>query len=327
MHSACQLISKQSVYALMTGHTAQPIELRAHQGNFEMRFRAFGHIMLMTFVFNVQNVGLKFRRKLLFDSGLYNHVLETWLLGAILPLNTSILGTILYANTGQTRQTSWLRNMTDQSYRVVFEGTIADGFSIGMVKKNLAKLFKADNERIATIFSGQPVVLKKNVDEATARKYQAALLKAGAATIIRQKLPAASPQSSAAQDSPAPPIKPDTDDWSLAPTGSVLLRDNERQHTEEREIDLSHISLASTFLMPEEQASTAPPPPDTGHISIAEPGATLSTAKATEQPSTAIDDLNATLAPVGTELGERSPDTPAPAIDISHLSVVDNEVS
>lgn len=70
--------------------------------------------------------------------------------------------------------------MSGDLYLIQFQGDIADGFSIGDVKHNLAALFKAPPEKIEKLFSGTPAVIRKNVDRATALKYQAAMKKAGA---------------------------------------------------------------------------------------------------------------------------------------------------
>ncbi|MFK8019602.1 MAG: hypothetical protein AB8B86_07530 [Pseudomonadales bacterium] len=216
--------------------------------------------------------------------------------------------------------------MSDQSYRVVFEGSIAEGFSIGMVKKNLAQLFKADSDRIATIFSGQAVVMKRNIDKATAVKYQAALLKAGAVTIIRisndTTTVSATPENKTEDSNNTGKIA----DWSLAPSGSMLLSEKERTKFEELELDLSHISLASSFLVPEAETVSESVSLDTSHLSVAEVGATLADPAISrgEEPE-AIADIDATLAPVGAELADKKPEVEAPELNLSHLAIVETE--
>lgn len=70
--------------------------------------------------------------------------------------------------------------MTEPTYNIIFSGTIDKKRTLAEVRDNLAALFKKDLAEIEHFFSGDPVVLKKNIDQATAGKYQAALLKAGA---------------------------------------------------------------------------------------------------------------------------------------------------
>lgn len=214
--------------------------------------------------------------------------------------------------------------MADSDYRVVFEGQIAEGFSIGMVKKNLAKLFKADAERIATIFSGQAVVLKRNIDHPTALKYQAALQKAGAITTLKsaagEKTPSVveTPQASA---SSADPVE---NDWSIAPAGTELLRANERRQYEEANLDVSHISIASSFMSfdTDSDSDSDTVAPDTSHISVAAVGETLGDDSQKEAP-VVVSDLQASIAPVGADLTENRQEHEPLELDLSHLSLSD----
>jgi hypothetical protein len=70
--------------------------------------------------------------------------------------------------------------MEETLYNVVFRGKIADGQDIERVKKNIAVLFKVERENIERLFSGKPVIVKKNTDHANAAKYKAVMEKAGA---------------------------------------------------------------------------------------------------------------------------------------------------
>ncbi len=65
-------------------------------------------------------------------------------------------------------------------YNLVFQGQIQDKASINKVKDNLARLFKADDSKIAQLFSGKAIVIKKNLDAAAAKKYLKILATAGA---------------------------------------------------------------------------------------------------------------------------------------------------
>jgi len=65
-------------------------------------------------------------------------------------------------------------------YEVAFSGQIAEGADLDKVKANVAQMFKADDAKLAQLFSGKRVVIKKDIDKQTALKYQAALTKAGA---------------------------------------------------------------------------------------------------------------------------------------------------
>jgi len=65
-------------------------------------------------------------------------------------------------------------------YQVVFEGKLTGELPPDEVKRNLSALFKMKAEQVDALFSGKPVVIKKDIDQATALKYQAAFKKAGA---------------------------------------------------------------------------------------------------------------------------------------------------
>ena len=65
-------------------------------------------------------------------------------------------------------------------YKIVFEGKIAEGYSIEDVKKNLASLYKADVGEIQRLFTGRPIVLKEDLDYQTAIKDKETFEKTGA---------------------------------------------------------------------------------------------------------------------------------------------------
>ena len=68
--------------------------------------------------------------------------------------------------------------------RVIFDGSIREGYTIDGVKNNLSKLFKLDREKIDRLFQGRKIVIKSNVDHQLANKYKNAFYKAGAICLI-----------------------------------------------------------------------------------------------------------------------------------------------
>ncbi len=73
--------------------------------------------------------------------------------------------------------------MTDNDqplFDIIFRGDILPGHQLPQVKAQLAKLFKTDTAKVNGLFSGAAVPLKRNVDQALATKYVAALRQAGA---------------------------------------------------------------------------------------------------------------------------------------------------
>ena len=198
--------------------------------------------------------------------------------------------------------------MSDELFEVAFSGQISDGAEPGEVKAKVAKMFNADDAKLAQLFSGRRVVIKKNIDQATAAKYQAALNRAGAeceiclmgGTPAAQSAPvaaaapapaapaAAKPASAAASaveietgdyGEVAPPPATDplgiTGDQiedlavSIAPVGSELQSDYEE--IAEPEFDLNGLEVAPVGSdLDSAPKKPAPPPPDTSGITMAD---------------------------------------------------------
>ncbi len=75
--------------------------------------------------------------------------------------------------------------MSDR-YTVFFEGRVMPGKSAGMVKERLKAALKTDDQGIAKLFTGTPVAVRRNMDLATAEKYQQVFAAAGAFCDIRK---------------------------------------------------------------------------------------------------------------------------------------------
>jgi hypothetical protein len=91
-------------------------------------------------------------------------------------------------------------------YRIVFHGKVRDGREVASVREQLGKLFRIeDSERLDKLFSGNPVTIKKSLDEAGARKYMAALEKAGAEVEVDPPLPGADDDLADFADFPSMP--------------------------------------------------------------------------------------------------------------------------
>ncbi|MBO3277581.1 DUF805 domain-containing protein [Pseudomonas schmalbachii] len=65
-------------------------------------------------------------------------------------------------------------------YKIVFDGALMPQTPLQTAKENLARLFKSDPAKVDALFSGQPVVLKRDLSEDEAEKYLRALHSAGA---------------------------------------------------------------------------------------------------------------------------------------------------
>jgi len=192
--------------------------------------------------------------------------------------------------------------MSDQLFEVAFSGQISEGANLEEVKARVGKMFNADDTKLAQLFSGNRIVIKKNIDQATAAKYKTALNRAGAECEISspggeaaEVQPAAAmpaPAEPAAESAPvsteyessydgevAPP--PQTDPLgisgdqiedlavSIAPVGSELQ--DEYKESEEPDIDLTGFDIAPVGSdLSEAKKDPDPPPPDTSGITLAD---------------------------------------------------------
>lgn len=137
--------------------------------------------------------------------------------------------------------------MSAPEFDIIFRGDIVFGHQLAEVKLKLQQLFKADAAKIDSLFSGRPVPLKRNMDEATAQKYRDALIKAGAMVEICPS--DTSPANAAPKPAPAPrraseAAAPTEVVWTLAPLGSDLLPARERPpQPAPVQVDTSALSL------------------------------------------------------------------------------------
>jgi uncharacterized protein (TIGR00266 family) len=98
-------------------------------------------------------------------------------------------------------------------FNVVLSGTVADGHDLNSVIDSLAARFKIEVARAAGLLKGQPSVVKKGVDRATADQLCAAIVKLGAqatveptdATAVAAVAPASAPQPQPAAATSASP--------------------------------------------------------------------------------------------------------------------------
>ena len=176
--------------------------------------------------------------------------------------------------------------MSDQQFDVFFRGDIVAGQAVVEVKERLAGLFKLEAAQVEQLFSGRPTAIRRNLDEASARKYEQALLKIGALAELRpakvEETPAvqAVAETSAAGSPDEPPAEPtakpaNTDGGlSLAPAGSDVLRPDERANVEATEIDVSALALepgGGEILRDEEKRSVEATQVDTSHLEVLPP--------------------------------------------------------
>jgi hypothetical protein len=197
--------------------------------------------------------------------------------------------------------------MSEQKFEIAFSGQIVEGADLETVKQHIAKIFKADDAKLAQMFSGNRMLIKREVDEITMLKYRGAFQKAGAVCEIRELNdgasavePSAEPNAAPATVASAPPPAGGEEYVSryaeselvpqallteplgisgdqiedlpadIAPVGSAMQ--DHYEEPAEPQIDTSGMDVAPVGATlddgPDEEP---PPPPDTSGLSILEP--------------------------------------------------------
>jgi len=167
--------------------------------------------------------------------------------------------------------------MSEQLFEVAFSGQVSDGADPEEVKVKVGKMFNADEGKLAQLFSGKRVVIKKNIDKATAAKYKTALDRAGAVCEVKPMggSGAAAPAARAKKAAPPQAGKPAAAAPAAAATASVDYGD-------------------------------VAPPPQTDPLGI---------------KGDQIEDLTASLAPVGSELQDSYEQPEEPQFDLTGFDV------
>ena len=219
--------------------------------------------------------------------------------------------------------------MSTTTYDIIFRGDIVLGHQLAQVKVKLQQLFKVDAAKVDALFSGRPVPLKRQLDQATAEKYRAVLLQAGAQVEI-------CPSSDAAATKPSVPkptntaavaeVKPSVAvvakpsvaiDWSLAPRGADLLSAQERQVQPVVNVDVSNFSLRAAegdILDASERVAAPIAQVQVPNLDVAEAGALLlADTEKLDLPIVEITLEDWELAAPGSALLDDSERAPAPA--------------
>lgn len=81
--------------------------------------------------------------------------------------------------------------MSDNRFKIVFDGALLPGVESTTAKLNLAELFKSTVEDIEKLFTGRPVALKRDLSRPDAETYLTALKNAGVDARIEAEQPVA----------------------------------------------------------------------------------------------------------------------------------------
>lgn len=180
-------------------------------------------------------------------------------------------------------------------YEIAFSGQLVPGAQPELVKANMAKLFQADAQRIAQLFSGRRIVIKNNLDAAGAEKYRATLERAGARVevvdmdVLIEEVELA-----------PPPVES-----VPVPTAAAPVARPGRLH-----------------VVPRDEYMAAFSDVDAPDFDIAPVGSDLQDARP-DAAAPQVDLSQFSLAPVGSDMGQAKPATPAAAPDTSHLKLQD----
>ena len=224
--------------------------------------------------------------------------------------------------------------MSETKYDIYFRGEILPGADEPQVKAAIAKIFKADEAKIAQLFSGKINTIKKSVDKVTAGKYQQAFKKAGAKALITVAKSVESivlptdhtndleSQSASAVARASSKSDKEQQNWDVLPPGSDLLKPDERRNVPDAEIDTSNIKLVSPFFEVEVRKASEPSAPDTSHISVAEAGEDMNPDRIESVPELKLDLSQFSVAEPGVMLADKQDKkVPAPP-DTNHIKLV-----
>ncbi|MGB2248851.1 MAG: hypothetical protein ACPH3N_14335 [Alcanivorax sediminis] len=188
--------------------------------------------------------------------------------------------------------------MSEARFHVVFAGQLVKGADPDTVKANLGRLFKMDAARVEKLFSGQPVVLKKDADQATAMKFRAALKQAGAECVLK-------PLEGEMAESTAEPVAAKPEEPVASSPGSASAAPAQEQSTGDLET-VGTIRTGGTGF--------------SGAFSVADVGEDMDNSEHAPPPP-APDVSHLSMAGVGEDLGQKKKQEDIKVPDISHLSL------
>jgi hypothetical protein len=127
--------------------------------------------------------------------------------------------------------------MSEVTFAVVFSGGVREGYSLISVKAHMAKMLRVDATKMASLFSGKPVVIKRTKDKAEALRIGGALKKVGAD--ISVKILKTPPAAAPSQASPSFALAPNIGNLFEAPPAPAAVK-----------VDISALSLADNDTSP-----------------------------------------------------------------------------
>ncbi len=194
--------------------------------------------------------------------------------------------------------------MSDKLFEIAFSGQIVKGAEAESVKQKIGQIFKADEKRLAQLFSGRRIIIKREVDEATAAKYRGAFEKAGAVCEVT---------ALSATDAPAHPEATTTATPSSAQAASDSDEAYVSRYPESEQVPQALLSDPLGIRgesIQDLQADMAPVGSQMQH-------------QIKEIPDAVIDTSGMDVAPVGSILTDKKEDAPPPPPDTSGITMAD----
>ena len=181
-------------------------------------------------------------------------------------------------------------------YEIAFQGELVAGADAQQTRQNLMRLFQADEQRIAVLFSGRRMIIKNRLDAATAERYRATLAQAGALVEVAPMAETVEPAAAPTEPREATPASAPTASPPSAERGSLSVAPRDAVMAAFVDVQAPDFGLAPVGAdLQDEAAPVAPPRVDLSHLS---------------------------LAPVGSDLGPASEPLPVAVPDTDHLTLV-----
>jgi hypothetical protein len=132
--------------------------------------------------------------------------------------------------------------MSEQRYDLSYRGLLCTGADPEEVRRRLSAIFKLNDAGLARLFTGKPVIVKRDVDADTAAQFERLFTQAGAElTVVALETTEPEPVAAEADDGPQG-LSIDTSMLALAPPGGVL---EEPPPAVSAELDISYLSLVT----------------------------------------------------------------------------------
>jgi len=223
--------------------------------------------------------------------------------------------------------------MAADRYQVIFSGRMLPGKDPTQVRQRVGQMFRIAGPQLERLFSGAPVVIKKDIDLDTATRFRDAFEGAGALVELKKlgaepdtaamRVPTAATRGESEREPiPPPPANPQGLELAPARTGSLIDCASREQPTPIPDISGIHLAEPGAAV-----ASSTPEPsvptPDISGIELAEPGARIGDEQPVPPLQVHIGELALSPAKTGSLEGyaPKVPLIPIPSTD--HLQVAE----